>query len=64
MAIFVVEWECQIHSAKDVIEACKQAAVDISSGEALCFTVTDEKGKKYSVDLNEEDGSEVYEIED
>lgn len=61
---YKVEWENEVGDRKGgPLEAAKDCLYDLQNREALGFTITDLKtGRKYSVDLNEEDEDAVLEI--
>lgn len=51
MPTFKIEWEQELDSFVDPLEAVKECIKDISNGETLMFTVTDmSSGKVFSVD--------------
>jgi hypothetical protein len=60
--IFNIKWEQQLIDAKDPLQAAKDCLNAINNGESVCFTVVDETGKEYSVDLSEPDDDAVLEI--
>lgn len=62
MKFYEIIWESGLRS-DNPLEAAKQAREDIINGESLQFTVVDTStGKKYSVDLYENDDDAVLEI--
>lgn len=59
-----ITWEQDIDNAKNPLEAVKMALEEIKNEDSLMFTCEELfTGKQYSVDLLEEEGNEVLEIE-
>lgn len=64
MSTFKIEWEDELYEYNTPLEAAKAAFEEIKDGSALAFTVTElSTGRRYSIDLNEEEGYEVLKIE-
>ena len=64
MALKVI-WEQQVEltsTIDNVCDAATQCAKSIANGESLQFTVIDDSGKVYSVDLNEQKEDIVLEV--
>lgn len=60
---YKIQWEQELYKSQDPLSAVQACFEDIKNGESLCFTVIEAtSGKTFSVDLNEEEGSEVVEI--
>lgn len=62
---YTIIYEQEANDAKSPLEAVKWTLDGIMNGEALMFTVTDNKtGKQYSVDLQEEDEDAVIPMQE
>jgi hypothetical protein len=61
MALKII-WEQTITDTDDILDATIECSKSIAKGETLQFTVIDEAGKVYSVDLNEKYGDEILEV--
>jgi hypothetical protein len=60
--IYKITWEQEMYKSSDPLSAVQSCFEEIKNGESLAFTVEDSEGKKYSIDLNEQEGDEVIEI--
>lgn len=59
-----ITWEQDIDNAENPLGAVKMALEEIKNEESLMFTCEElATGKQYSVDLLEEEGNEVLEID-